>query len=153
MLQKKKQFTKRQALLNASDKGVSLLPKHFEIAALAQAEFKKYYLDINGWKFAWNSETKVLGRCYYSQKTIALSRYYSLFLPDEENKDTILHEIAHALTYEQFFKDAKEVDSRLHGKMLKDYLGHGIVWETFCRQVGAKPQRCYNGEVRIPDVK
>jgi predicted SprT family Zn-dependent metalloprotease len=54
-------------------------------------------------------------------KKITLSRHYAAILPPDEIRNTILHEIAHALTPGH---------------------GHDAVWRAACRKVGAKPERC-----------
>lgn len=132
-------------------KGLLLLPQHKQIETIANDFLQQYRL--TNWKFAWLDSRKALGKCYYNENTIALSRYYCLFLPESENKDTILHEIAHALTWEQYKKDIHEVPSMLHAKMAKAYLGHGLIWQLKCKEVGAKPQACYDGEIKIPNGK
>ena len=53
---------------------------------------------------------------------ISLSRHYVVLLPEDEIRDVVLHEIAHALAG----KDA----------------GHGPLWRVAARKVGAKAQRC-----------
>lgn len=55
-------------------------------------------------------------------KKITLSAHYVDLLPEDEIRDVILHEIAHALAP----SDA----------------GHDYRWRAMARQVGAKPQRC-----------
>ena len=55
-------------------------------------------------------------------KKITLSAHFVDLLPEDEVRDVILHEIAHALC------PAKE--------------GHGVLWRSMARKVGAKPQRC-----------
>lgn len=55
-------------------------------------------------------------------KKITLSVHYVDLLPEDEIRDVILHEIAHALS------PASE--------------GHGLIWKRNAIRVGAKPQRC-----------
>jgi len=55
-------------------------------------------------------------------KKITLSRHYAVLLPEDEIRDVILHEIAHALAGHK--------------------AGHGPVWKAAARKVGAKPKRC-----------
>lgn len=145
---------KKKDLLFSSDKVVQLLPIHYYTETQANELLQKWGL-AEKWKFAWNSEEKVLGRCHYRERTIALSRYYCLWLSEQENLDTILHEIAHALTYEQYFIDIKLVPPNTNFKqMIKDYCnGHGVIWEVFCKKVGAKPKACYDGMITVPNGK
>lgn len=134
----------------SDNKGLVLLPQHKQLEVIANDFLQKH--SLTHWKFNWLDSRKFLGKCFYAQNTIALSKYYCLFLPESDNTDTILHEIAHALTWEQYKKDLIQVHSSMHLKMSKAYLGHGLVWQLMCKQVGAKPQACYDGEIRIPKV-
>lgn len=70
-----------------------------------------------------NSKT-ALGRCFSignKAHRISLSRYWTIHLPEENVRDTILHEIAHALV----------------GVREK----HGPVWREMARKIGANPKR------------
>jgi hypothetical protein len=134
----------------SDSKSIQLLPQHLELEKMAYESLQKWELTPK-WRFAWEDSKTVLGRCHYDQKVITLSRYYCLFLPDEENKDTILHEIAHALTREQLWEDIKKVPVNTNFKQMQNaYLGHGLIWELFCKKVGAKPAACYDGAIQIP---
>lgn len=71
------------------------------------------------WKLRMTKTLRRLGRCMYRDKTIEVSRYQ----PGADPDDTVLHEIAHALT---------------------PWAGHGPIWQAKCRQIGANPVRCQN---------
>jgi hypothetical protein len=83
---------------------------------------------LEEWSFAWDNSKSVLvyvnirlNSGYAPTGTIGLSRL--LVVNDViQVTDTILHEIAHALT-------------------LGD--GHGYAWKRKCIEIGAKPERCY----------
>ena len=77
---------------------------------------------LDGWQFKWDRATKRLGSCNYTQKRITLSAHQTKNWQEIEVKDTILHEIAHAL--------------------LPLRSGHGKLWKAKCVEIGAKPQRC-----------
>ena len=49
------------------------------------------------WKFKFDNAKRRFGCCYYSTKTISLSKSMANLNPNEI-KNTILHEIAHILT-------------------------------------------------------
>lgn len=83
-----------------------------------------------GWTFGFNDNKRRAGVCRYTPKSIELSRHYCENNPDEKIKDTILHEIAHAL--------------------LPPGNGHNRVWKAKCIEVGAKPERCYDDTVVMP---
>lgn len=74
----------------------------------------------HGWKFAYNKRTCHIGLCSYEKKTIFLSRQWAEFLGLERIIDTILHEIAHAMTQGD---------------------GHGSKWKRACVMIGANPSR------------
>ena len=84
---------------------------------------------LEGWKFAFNRRKRALGLCRYGTKAIELSIYLVDANTAEEVRDTILHEIAHALVGPGHAHDA--------------------VWKAKCAEVGAKPERC--GEADMPE--
>lgn len=77
-----------------------------------------------GWRFQWNRGKKRIGCCSYKDKTIELSYIYAENVEDPEAlRNTILHEIAHALTPGEH---------------------HSKVWMKACIAVGARPERLCN---------
>jgi predicted SprT family Zn-dependent metalloprotease len=77
--------------------------------------------DLCDWSFRLNRSKVNLGLCRYGPKVIELSRYFV-----ERNsllavRDTLLHEIAHAIA----------------GRAA----GHGPLWKAVCLRIGAKPER------------
>jgi len=64
------------------------------------------------------------GRCLYYSKTIKLSAPVLLMMPEHEIRDTILHEIAHALVGPGF--------------------GHSKYWKDTARRIGCTGKRCYD---------
>jgi predicted SprT family Zn-dependent metalloprotease len=77
-----------------------------------------------GYAFRFNNKVNSLGCCHYRAKVIELSSKWTTGLPESEIRDTILHEIAHALAYENH-----------------RYVGHGETWQSYAIRVGAKPQQ------------
>ncbi|MFS0866345.1 SprT-like domain-containing protein [Microbacterium sp. 179-B 1A2 NHS] len=51
----------------------------------------------DSWSFAFDNAKRRAGACDYTRKRITLSRYLSARYDDATNRQTILHEIAHAL--------------------------------------------------------
>jgi len=76
---------------------------------------------LTGWSFRLNRSKVNLGLCRYGQRTIELSAFFVEENSDEAIRDTLLHEIAHALA----------------GRAA----GHGPLWRAMCLRVGAKPER------------
>ena len=85
---------------------------------------------LHGWSFRFNRCKQTMGLCVYHRKTIELSIYFvERDNPVEEVRDTILHEIAHALVGPGH--------------------GHDKVWKRKCIEIGARPQRC--GQADMPE--
>lgn len=82
-----------------------------------------------GYSFRWDNAKRRFGLCYYSFCEIHLSK--PLVLANLSNvakiTDTILHEIAHAISYEYFGER-----------------GHGRVWKSIARQIGSNGNRCFS---------
>src|SRR5262249_46833618 len=77
---------------------------------------------LREWSFAFNWRKRSLGVCYYERKRIELSRHYVARNDEASIRDTILHEIAHALAGRK--------------------AGHGAAWKAICLAIGATPARC-----------
>ena len=62
---------------------------------------KKYNLDVKGWKFGkFDTSIRRLGICRAGTKRcIDLSKNMTLHRSDDEVKNTIIHEVAHAIDY------------------------------------------------------
>jgi phage FluMu protein Com len=78
--------------------------------------------------FAFDNSKRRLGAMHslrvngvHLPKKITISKHYALILPMEEIRNTVLHEIAHALAPGD---------------------GHGYRWKAKAREIGAKPERC-----------
>jgi predicted SprT family Zn-dependent metalloprotease len=84
---------------------------------------------LHGWAFAFNGMKRTCGYCYHPTRTrsgrIELSVHYTENNTLEQIRDTVLHEIAHALVGPQH--------------------GHDATWKRKCIEIGAKPERCNRG--------
>jgi SprT protein len=76
------------------------------------------------WSFAFNRSKRQMGCCQYGPKVIELSRHFVERNTSDLIRDTLLHEIAHALVGPGH--------------------GHDVVWKAMCLRVGAKPERLSN---------
>ncbi|ALJ18976.1 SprT-like domain-containing protein [Microbacterium sp. No. 7] len=54
------------------------------------------HLDAS-WSFDFDHAKRRAGACHYAHKRITVSRYLSARYDDETNRQTLLHEVAHAL--------------------------------------------------------
>lgn len=79
------------------------------------------------WRFSFNNRKRHLGLCRFTVRTIELSVYFVERNGLDEIRDTILHEIAHALVGPGH--------------------GHDRVWKQKCLEVGARPQRCIRADM------
>lgn len=96
-------------------------------AALARRLMDEHRL--TGWGFAFNRGRRTMGLCRYGLKRIELSIHYVLRNDESEVRDTILHEIAHAIAGPR--------------------AGHGEKWKRVCTTLGATPKRCGNAAMPL----
>ena len=83
-------------------------------------------LGLHAWDFGWDRAIKRLGCCHITARRITLSAHFvRAHLTDHTDiiRDTVLHEIAHAIVWERHRK-----------------LGHGAEWKHYCRLLGATPR-------------
>src|SRR3954468_6565933 len=76
---------------------------------------------LRGWSFRFNRSKTNLGLCRYGPRLIELSVHFVERNSREEVRDTLLHEIAHALVGPGH--------------------GHDEAWRRKCLDVGARPER------------
>jgi len=92
-------------------------------AATMAIDLMNYHgLLTRGWSFDWHNKKRSLGTCSWRRKTIFLSRHLVAANSEDVILNTILHEIAHALTPNDG--------------------GHGREWKLMAISLGAKPQPC-----------
>ena len=87
------------------------------------AEMARRLMDahgLTGWAFAFGEARRRLGHCHFQDRMIRISRTHALEGSEEQIRDTVLHEIAHAIAgYEA---------------------GHGPLWKATARRIGATPR-------------
>jgi len=105
-------------------KKMDLIKLH-QIKLFALEQMEKW--GVSDWNFVWdNKAVQRYGQCRYGSKEIGISKKLASINSLEETKDTVLHEIAHALTGPGH--------------------GHDRLWKQKCVLVGARPERCYTPE-------
>jgi predicted SprT family Zn-dependent metalloprotease len=88
---------------------------------------------ISDWAFKFDTAKRRFGCCIYVTKTISLSKHLVLLNSEYKVMDTILHEIAHALTPGH---------------------GHNDVWRRKAIEIGCNGERCYSSDDTIvPNAK
>jgi predicted SprT family Zn-dependent metalloprotease len=80
------------------------------------------------WRFRFSRAVTIFGSCQHGTRTIALSRPLAEINEVAEVRDTILHEIAHALA--------------------GPGAGHGPRWRKIARELGARPERCTGADAK-----
>ena len=99
-----------------------------QVMSLANSLLEEHGLKEQGWRFELSNHKTLVGQCVYSTKTIHYSMWFLSKSTDRDIKDTILHEIAHALTRIRYGR----------GDHVKS---HGWQWRQMCIEIGARPQR------------
>ena len=88
-------------------------------------EMGREFLDQFGlehWAFGVSNTKRAIATCHISKQKIVFSKVF-MNMDYKEIKDTILHEIAHALDWERNRK-----------------AWHGHTWKAICREIGARPR-------------
>lgn len=103
-------------------------------------KMREHGLNPIDWNFQWMNSRRALGQCRFRRRftangehiygSICLSKMYVEVLSEEEVLDTILHEIAHAISGP--------------GE------NHGPVWKRNARLVGARPERVAHNAPQLP---
>ena len=101
--------------------------KILEAKNLAIQLMQEHGLIQKGWKFQFNERKVSAGLCKFSTKTVFLSIPFIQIRTAEKTKDTILHEIAHALVGREN--------------------GHNHIWQAKAKEIGCNGERCFNDAV------
>ena len=99
-----------------------------------QYSFKGRSINLSdkGWCFLWDNAKRRFGQCNPRDRIIKISRHLAEANRDDFDdviKNTVLHEIAHAIHWE-FFREAN----------------HGFLWIDIARTIGCDGQRYYSRE-------
>jgi predicted SprT family Zn-dependent metalloprotease len=99
-----------------------------EIEQLAHDLMAEHGLTALGWRFKWDNSKNRGGQCRFNKREIGLSKpIFSLPQNQHGARNTILHEIAHALAGPS--------------------AGHGPQWRRQARAIGCTAERCHTLEV------
>lgn len=91
--------------------------------ALAQDLMRQHGLTQKGWHFNFDSSVRRFGACHWRTNKITLSEKLTQLNDETRVKQTLLHEIAHALA-----------GPKAH---------HNDVWRAICIRIGGDGQRLY----------
>jgi predicted SprT family Zn-dependent metalloprotease len=98
-----------------------------EAKKLAINLMEQHGLLDKGWYFEFDNARRRFGVCRYGTKSIGLSKHLVSLNDEARVKNTILHEIAHALVGPGY--------------------GHDHVWRRKAIEIGCDGQRCYSSKV------
>ena len=88
------------------------------VAAAARALMDRH--GLSDWTLAFSESRTQLGQCVYAQRLIRIALQHALDGTAQDIKDTVLHEIAHAIAGPD--------------------VGHGPAWKTIAARIGATPR-------------
>jgi predicted SprT family Zn-dependent metalloprotease len=88
-------------------------------------ELMAHHIIEGGWSFGFDHAKMRAGLCDFKKKRISVSRYLAARYDDDEVRQILLHEIAHALAGSK--------------------AGHGPKWRTIAKQIGYDGKRTHDG--------
>jgi len=88
---------------------------------------------LTSWTFAFDNAVSRFGQCNGGIRQITLSKKLTELNDEKHVRDTILHEVAHAL-----------VGARV---------GHSRRWRAKAKAIGCNGERCYTSEIVTPKRK
>lgn len=96
---------------------------------LTEWRIQKNKWNLHDWELKFSNQKRHLGYCRPRRKIISISQAFMQTNPFSIMKDTLLHEIAHAL----HFLEAGKTN-------------HSNGWKKYALRVGCEPKRCATGE-------
>ena len=94
------------------------------VRMLADKLLDEHGLIEKGWRFSFDRAKRRAGSCKFSKKEITIAKAYAEQQEGMEIKNTILHEIAHALVGSQH--------------------GHSQIWRKKAKEIGCDASRCHH---------
>ena len=94
------------------------------VRMLADKLLDEHGLIEKGWRFSFDRAKRRAGSCKFSKKEITIAKAYAEQQEVMEIRNTILHEIAHALVGSQH--------------------GHSQIWRKKAREIGCDASRCHH---------
>ncbi|HLS13512.1 MAG TPA: SprT-like domain-containing protein [Beutenbergiaceae bacterium] len=86
--------------------------------------------DLRHWDLSFDRAKRRAGLCRYDARTISLSRHLTALHSPDQVRDTVLHEVAHALAGAE--------------------AGHGPSWRATARRIGASTARTLAADAPMP---
>lgn len=89
---------------------------------------------LKNWTFRFDHARRRFGCCNFSKKEISLSKVLTELNSPKAVRETLIHEVAHALAGPR--------------------AAHGAKWKEIVRSLGGDPVRCYSHkEIKLPPAK
>lgn len=104
--------------------------------ALAVDLLMHHGLEERGWTFRFDNAPRRFGFCNWRLKVISLSRKLTKLNGWDEVRETLLHEVAHAL------------DAENRGRS-----DHSREWVKIAQSIGCTGRRCYSTDVVTPPMR
>jgi predicted SprT family Zn-dependent metalloprotease len=98
--------------------------------AYAMAEYLLEVHDLDDWQVSYDNAKRRAGICHFAEQTLGLSAPLTAVHSEDDVRDTILHEIAHALV------------GPVHG--------HDATWRAMARRIGCSGERCVSPDSPTP---
>ncbi len=95
-------------------------------ASILARELMDYH-NLQDWSFKFDTATVRFGCCWYRERKISLSRKLTLINHEDEVRDVILHEIAHALAPESS--------------------NHDDIWKNIALSIGCRGNIYHTGKI------
>ena len=99
-----------------------------KVAVQAQSLIREH--GLTQWSFQFDHGTRRAGSCQYSQCVITMPYEYARHASDSDIRDTLLHEIAHALVGKQH--------------------NHDAIWRAKAAEIGCSGSRCHDIQFTLP---
>lgn len=102
------------------------LMTEYTARAMALRLMDEHGITADGWRFGFDNGKRRFGCCRFGPKMITLSRHLTVLNGEAQVRNTVLHEIAHALAGHA--------------------AGHGPQWQRVARSIGCDAKRCYDAD-------
>lgn len=112
--------------------GLSVVVKSLIIGAFEQLQ--QQHCELASWHLSFDFARRRAGACYPTQQRLTISQHHLELNEWPVVKDTLLHEVAHALAWERYREK-----------------GHGPYWRQIVKQLGGEAKA--TGRFKLPEAQ